>query len=52
MLDNPRIDLTSGKLYGSTDHVLPLIAGHIGHQKRAAADRFGQAMKARAVPDR
>src|SRR5262249_18355954 len=51
MLNKHWINLTSGKLYGFTDHVLPLIARHVRHQKLAPADRFGEAMKARAVTD-
>src|SRR6516225_9732770 len=50
-LNKSRIDLTSSELYGFTDHVLSLITRHIGHQKLAPADRFGEPMKARTVPD-
>lgn len=50
-LNKPRIDATAGKLNGLADHLFPLITRHAGHQKLAPADRFGKAMKARAVTE-
>ena len=50
-LNKPWIDPTSGKLYGLADHVLSLVTRHVGHEKLAPADRFGEAIEARALTD-